>query len=412
MRDLSIDFLGFKCKNPFFLAASPVARTGDMVSRAFEAGWGGVMTKSVAASQDLPDHGLSPRFVGVRSGGVGNRLQRTYTGLGNIDFRIDMSVKETFAGFERAKVAHPDHMLVTSIKCNFIEDEWKMMAKHCVDAGGDAIELCLSCPDNSGLPTCCSLDGTKPVLEWVKAVTDLPVIVKMSAHVDSIGALAKAAFANGADAVSGINTIKAIGGLNLYTNQMIPNIEGHSSVVGLGGGMIKPVAEYCVYEMARANPGKPISGIGGVTCGVDALEFLLLGARTVQVASHVMFEGYELVEDLQQSLSTYLEKTGAASVEDIIGTKIDEVYPATSFLSRKQQLRAWIDPEKCIGCGRCHVACRDGAYQAIDIDADRQCKVDREKCVGCGLCRIVCPVPGAIRYSWENDETQILDELM
>ena len=411
MRDLSIEFLGFHCKNPFFLAASPVARTGDMVCRAYAAGWGGVVTKSISLDQDEPDHGLSPRFAGVRSGGADHRLQRNYTGMGNIDFRIDMSVQETFDGFARAKEQYPDHMLIISIKCRYVKEDWQVMARKCEAAGADAIEACLSCPDSSGLPVCCNPEAVCQVISWVKEVTSLPLMVKLGGICDSIGAIAQRAFAGGADAVSGINTLKAIGGWNPDTKHMMPTVGGETAVVGLSGGMIKPTAQYCVYEMARRNRGKPLSGIGGVTCGLDALEYLLLGASTVQVATQVMFEGYEIVRDLQMTLSNYLVEMNAASVKDIVGTAVSQVQPSTGALSRLQQLRAGIDLEKCIRCGRCYVSCRDGAYQAIQFGEDRTPWVDRSLCAGCGLCRIVCPVPGAIRYSDAENEEIIRDGL-
>ena len=399
MKDLSVDFLGFHCKNPFFLAASPVARTGEMICRAYEAGWGGAVTKSVSMDQDQPDHGLSPRFVGIRSGGTGNHLQRNYTGMGNIDFRIDLSVQETFDSFAMAKRKHPDHMLIISIKCKFQREEWQAMARKCAQAGADAIEACLSCPDGNGKPICCSSSSIGKVIEWVKEVTDLPLMIKMGAHCDDIGALAQDAFRHGADAVSGINTLKAFGGFNPVTDGMMPTVDGMTSIVGVSGGMIKPVAQYCTYEMARNNPGRPVSAIGGVTCGLDALEFLLLGASTVQVATQVMFEGYDIVRDMELTLSQYMERKHLCAVSEIVGQGVARVYPTTSDLSRKQQLRAQIDQSKCIRCDRCYVSCRDGAYQAISLGADRTPQVDRERCVGCGLCRIVCPMPGAICYA-------------
>lgn len=411
MRDLSIEFLGFRCKNPFFLAASPVARTGDMVCRAYQAGWGGVVTKSISLDQDLPDHGLSPRFVGVRSGGADHMLQRNYTGMGNIDFRIDMSVQETFDGFAWAKRQFPDHMLIISIKCRYQREDWQEMARRCEAAGADAIEACLSCPDSSGLPVCCNPEAVCRVIGWIKEATVLPVMVKLGGICDSIGAIAQAAFGGGADAVSGINTLKAVGGWNPVTRHMMPTVGNETAVVGLSGGMIKPTAQYCVYEMARRNPGRPISGIGGVTCGIDALEYLLLGASTVQVATQVMLEGYGVVEDLQLTLSNYLEESGAADAAELVGTAVGQVQPSTEALSREQQLRAVIDQNRCIRCGRCYVSCRDGAYQAIRFGPDRVPQVDRALCAGCGLCRIVCPVPGVIRYADAADGTRLRDGL-
>lgn len=409
--DLQVKFCGFTCKNPFFLAASPVARTGEMISRAFDAGWGGAITKSVSLDQDLPDHSLSPRFAGIRPGGSNTQLQANVPGLGNIDFRIDTSVKDTFHSFEKMKANYPDHMLIISIKGNYIKEEWQKLAQSAEDAGADGIECCLSCPDCDGGAIGQNPVSVRQVIEWIKRVTNLPVIVKLTGHVASISQIAKVAKESGAEAVSAVNTFKGIGGVNLRTKFPLPTIQKKSTSVGISGGLIKSLAQYQVYEIARALPGYPISGVGGITCGLDALEYLMLGATTVQVATQVMYEGYEVVKSFTDSIENYLNINKIVSINDVIGSQLSNMVSGTSYLKRDQQLRAYVDDELCIRCGRCYTSCNDGAYQAIKISNDRSIKIDREKCVGCGLCRLVCPVPGAIFYTQFDTPSIKVDDL-
>lgn len=409
--DLQVKICGFTCKNPFFLAASPVARTGEMISRAFDAGWGGAVTKSVSLDQDLPDRSLSPRFAGIQPGGSNTQLQSRVPGLGNIDFRIDASVKDTFYSFEKMKVNYPNHMLIISIKGNYIKEEWQKLALLSVNAGANAIECCLSCPDSDGGAIGQNPTSVRQVIEWIKQVTNLPVIIKLTGHVASISQIAKAARDSGAEAVSAVNTFKGIGGLNLRTKFPLPTIQNKSTSVGISGGLIKSLAQYQVYEIARELPGYPISGVGGITCGLDALEYLLLGATTVQVATQVMYEGYDVVQTFIDSIENYLKINEIMSINSIIGSQIENMVPGTSYLKRDQQLRAYVDDNLCIRCGRCYTSCNDGAYQAIEINNDRSIKINKEKCVGCGLCRLVCPVPGAIFYTQFDNPLVKIDDL-
>jgi len=408
-QDLSIDFCGFHCQNPFFLAACPVSRTGEMVMRAFEAGWGGVVTKSIALDQDLPDHSLSPRFCGIRPGGGNLKLQKNIIGMGNMDFRIDISVQDTFDGFARAKIAYPDRMLIISVKGKFQREEWHKLALLAKQAGADAVEACLSCPDaGAGGSIGQNPEALKQVLLWMREVIDLPLLVKMTPHVTNSATIAQAAKEAGAVAVSAINTFKGIGGINMENALPLPTVLNHSTSVGVSGSAVRPMAQYCVYEVAKNDTELQISGVGGVTCAQDAIEYFLLGASTIQVGTQVMHEGYRLVKDMAEGLSRYMEKHGYHRVSELVGSALPSYVLSTEGLSRKQQLKSNVDQEYCIHCGRCYVACRDGAYQAIKFDENREATVSQDDCVGCGLCRLVCPVPGAIYFT---DETGRKDSL-
>ncbi len=409
--DLGVPFCGFQCENPFLLAASPVSRFGEMIERAFRMGWAGAVTKSVSLAQDLPDHSLSPRFAGIGLGG--NGITAPFKGgLTNIDFRIDQSVEKTMADYALLKSRHPDKFLAISLKAEFDQKQWQHLAGLATAADADAVELCLSCPDPCGEGDRCAggsigqnPQAVKEVVTWVRGATHLPVMVKLSAHTANLSAIGLAAQEGGAAALTAINTLKAISGIDLATLSPFPTIEGMSAAAGLSGAAIRPIAQFCLDELA----GEPslhlqLSAAGGVTGSQDAIEFLLLGARTVQVTTQIMLRGYGLIEDLRDGLAAFMEEHRFGTVEELIGAVRPKLARSSKELSRRQQLVAQIDGDWCIGCGRCYLACRDGAYQAIEFHPDRTARVDPEKCAGCGLCRITCPVPAAILYAVKEEQ--------
>ena len=409
--DLSVDFCGFKCENPFLLAASPVSRQGDMIGRAFEMGWGGAITKSVSLDQDLPDRSLSPRFVGINRGGSNLNLRNNIMGMANIDFRIDKSLKDTLDDFARLKRKYPQKFLAVSIKAEYDKGQWLKLASMAADTMPNAIELCLSCPDAACGDSNCDLgsigqnpDAVKEVIGWIKEVTDLPVIIKLNANVSNIVSIALAAQKAGASAISTINAVRGIAGFNLETLNPLPTVDGMSTPAGLSGSLIKPFAMHVVYELGKSKNmfHLPVSGVGGVTCAQDAIEYMLLGASTVQVATQVMHEGYQVINDFIEGTLRFMEDQGFKTVGEFIGSSIPSFTTSTQALSRTQQMKSNIDKDKCIGCGRCYVSCSDGAYQAISFSADRITEVDKDKCVGCGLCKIVCPVSGAIYFTADD----------
>lgn len=409
-QDTSVDFLNFHLENPFLLAASPVARTAEMIGRAFEMGWGGAVTKSVSLDQDERDHGLSPRFTGVRAGGTVTETSMNIQGMTNIDFRIDNSVADTMNDFALVKKKYPHKFLALSIKAQFVQEHWKRLGELASDTGADALELCLSCPDTpSGGGVCMGSigqnpEGIKTVLSWVREVSDLPVMVKLTSHVQSLPSIGLAVQDGGGAALSAVNTLKCIPGIDFETLLPVPTIEGASTSTGLSGSTIKPLAQYCVYELCKTEGlDLPVSGVGGVSCSRDALEYLLLGATNVQVATAIMQEGYRIIDDLLFGLQDFMEWKGFRRIEDFRGSLLSKYVPSTAGLSRRQQLASNINEELCTRCGRCFISCRDGAYQAIDMDENRHLSVDQEKCVGCGLCDLVCPVPGAIFFTRKED---------
>jgi dihydropyrimidine dehydrogenase (NAD+) subunit PreA len=252
-------------------------------------------------------------------------------------------------------------------------------------------------------------DYTCMVTEWVKEATSLPVIVKLTPNVTSITPPARAAVKGGADALSLINTINSLMGVDLDTMIPQPNVNGMAAHGGYCGPAVKPIALNMVSELARdAEVNIPISGIGGIGNWRDAAEFILLGSTTVQVCTAVMHYGYRIVEDMIDGLSNYLDEKGFKSVTEIIGRSVPRVTDWGS-LDLHYKTVAHIDHSKCIQCNLCHIACEDGAHQCIpftQIDGRRFPIIDKQECVGCNLCYLVCPSPGCISMVRVDDGSQ------
>lgn len=389
--NMETNYCGFRCENPFLLASSPVSATGAMIGRAFEMGWAGAVTKSISYLQDEMKVSLSPRMLPVSTAGA-----KGVTGMGNIDFVMDKTVDAAFADFAEVKKKYPKKMLIISVKGQYVEREWKTLARKAEDAGADALELCLSCIDSeAGVMICQEKELMQQVIRWVKEEIQIPVIAKLSIHVNDVGKMAQYAAEAGAEAVTGINSIHGIGPINPDTMVHTPEVMGQSAPMGLSGAFIKPMAQHCVYKMAKAAKEQKfdISAVGGICNGQDALEYLLLGADTLQSATAVMYQGYGIIKPMMTYLQKFMEEKGYQSLEEFRGYSLDHMAPAARNLSLEQQLAAKVKEETCIGCGRCVTSCQDGGKQAISLDKDKKkAFVNTEKCTGCGLCQIVCPV--------------------
>ncbi len=389
--NMETNYCGFRCENPFFLASSPVSATGEMIGRAFELGWAGAVTKSISYLQDELNVSLSPRMLPVSTAGA-----KGVTGMGNIDFVMDKTVDAAFADFAQVKKKYPEKMLIISVKAQYLESEWKSLARKAEDAGADALELCLSCIDSeAGVMICQEKELMQQVIRWVKEEIQIPVIAKLSIHVSDVGKMAQYAAEAGADGVTGINSIHGIGPVNADTMVHMPDIMGKSAPMGLSGAFIKPMAQHCIYKMAKAAKEQKfdISAVGGICNGQDALEYLLLGADTLQSATAVMYQGYGIIRPMMTYLQKFMEEKGYQSLDDFRGYSLEHMAPAARNLSLKQQLAAKVKEETCIGCGRCVTSCQDGGKQAISLEKEKKkAFVHIEKCTGCGLCQIVCPV--------------------
>ncbi|MCL5046854.1 MAG: NAD-dependent dihydropyrimidine dehydrogenase subunit PreA, partial [Actinobacteria bacterium] len=249
------------------------------------------------------------------------------------------------------------------------------------------------------------------VIGWVKGATGLPVIVKVTPNITDISPLARAAQAAGVDAISAINTAKCVAGVDLETLTPYPIVGGLSSYGGYSGPGLKPIALRFIAEMASDPELRvPLSGIGGISTWSDAAEFILLGASTVQVATAVMQRGYRIIEELVDGLRNFMERKGFASVEPMVGLSLPKL-TQSGRLSRAYRVVSSVNREACIGCGRCYISCRDGAYDAIEIGPDRVPAINEEKCEGCALCSLVCPVDDCIKMVRREDRAGFFEAL-
>ena len=380
-------FCGIPLENPFLLGSSVVASTYDMCARAFEAGWAGASFKTVC-SFDI--HEASPRFSAI-TGSNGNII-----GFKNIEQLSDHSVAENMEIFRRLKRSYPTKLILASIMGQN-DAEWEELARLCEENGADALELNFSCPNMADGGLGSDIGQVPELVERFTAAarrgTSLPILAKLTPNVDRMGPAAEAAKRGGADGLAAINTIKSIIGVNRHTYVSSPSVHGMSAVGGYSGNAVRPIALRFVAELGK-NPelkGMHISAIGGVENWTDALEFLLLGGSSIQVATAVMQYGYRIIDDLKSGLNLYLAEKGFDSVEQAVGVALDSVSETTDVLERDTVVFPKFHREKCIGCGRCMVSCADGGHQAIRMNEQRLPVLDGKKCVGCHLCLLVCP---------------------
>ncbi|WP_409422887.1 NAD-dependent dihydropyrimidine dehydrogenase subunit PreA [Pseudaeromonas sp. ZJS20] len=397
MADLSSNFLGIQSPNPFWLASAPPTDKEYNVVRAFEAGWGGVVWKTL---------GLDPHVVNV-SGPRYSTLRaqdRKIIGLNNIELITDRSLDINLEEIARVKRNWPDRALVVSIMVPCDEDSWKFILPLVEQTGADGIELNFGCPHGMSERGMGAAVGQVPeyiemVTRWCKQYCRLPVIVKLTPNITDIRYPARAARQGGADAVSLINTINSITGVDLDSLIMSPSTDGKGSHGGYCGPAVKPIALNMVAEIARdpQTQGLPISGIGGVSTWRDAAEFIALGCGTVQVCTAVMVHGFGIVQDMISGLSNYMDEHGFRRIEDFRGRAVPTVSD-WRYLNLNHVSKAVIDQDSCIQCGKCHIACEDTSHQAITAEKNglRHFEVKEEDCVGCNLCVSICPVENCI----------------
>jgi len=396
MADLSINLAGIKSPNPFWLASAPPTNSGYQVQRAFEAGWGGAVLKTLGE----PIINVTSRFAGLTYGG-----QRVF-GFNNIELITDKPLEVNLKEMDETKKRFPKHTLIASLMVEHKQEAWHEIVKKVEAIGVDGLELNFGCPHGMAERGMGSAVGQHPDLirqqvEWVKEVAQTPVIVKLTPNITDIRFTARAARQGGADAISMINTINSLMGVDLDRWLPIPHVDGKGAHGGYCGPAVKPIALNMVAECARdPQIGIPISGIGGISNWRDTVEFLLMGASGVQVCTAAMHHGFRIVEDMIDGLSNYLDARGIASVMDIVGKAVP-TYSDWGHLNLNYKVVARINEETCINCNKCHIACEDTSHQCIDIVSDAATGKERlvvreEDCVGCNLCSIVCPVEGTI----------------
>ncbi|NDK36101.1 NAD-dependent dihydropyrimidine dehydrogenase subunit PreA [Rhodovulum sulfidophilum] len=396
MADLSCDFVGIKSPNPFWLASAPPTDKEYNVRRAFQAGWGGVVWKTLGEDGAPVVNVNGPRYGAIY--GADRRL----LGLNNIELITDRPLEVNLREIATVKRDYPDRALVVSLMVPCEEEAWKRILARVEETGADGVELNFGCPHGMSERGMGAAVGQVPdyvemVTRWCKQNTRMPVIVKLTPNITDIRLASRAAHKGGADAVSLINTINSITSVDLDLMAPEPTIDGKGTHGGYCGPAVKPIALNMVAEIARdpATRGLPISGIGGVTTWKDAAEFMALGAGNVQVCTAAMTYGFRIVQEMISGLSDWMDRKGHARPEDFVGKAVPNVTD-WQYLNLNYIAKARIDPETCIKCGRCYAACEDTSHQAIEMTADRSFLVRDEDCVACNLCVDVCPVEGCI----------------
>jgi dihydropyrimidine dehydrogenase (NAD+) subunit PreA len=425
MPDLSINFAGIKSPNPFWLASGPPANCATQVIRAFEDGWGGAVWKTLGE----PIVNVCSRYSSVDLNG------QRMMGLNNIELITDRPLDVNLREIREVKRLFPRHAIIASLMVETNRDAWHEIVKRSEDAGADGLELNFGCPHGMSERGMGSAVGQVPeytemITAWVKEVARTPVLVKLTPNISDIRQVARAAARGGADAVSAINTINSITGVDLDTFTPRPDVGGLSSHGGYCGPAVKPIALNMVQQIAGdAGWELPVSGIGGVSGWRDAAEFILLGCASVQVCTAAMHYGFRIVEDMIDGLSNWMREKGFDKLDDFRGRSLPKVTEWKN-LDLNYRTVARIDETKCIGCELCYKACWDGAHQCIHMDRvpaqprgltmtpipkldharptdtplARVPRIDEHECVGCNLCALVCPVEECI--TMERIDTQ------
>ncbi len=446
MADLTTLFAGkISSPNPFWLASGPPANCGEQVMRAFDAGWGGAVWKTIGE----PIVNVSSRYSSVDWNGL--RMM----GLNNIELISDRPIEVNLREIAEVKKRYPKHAVIASLMVESTREAWHTIVKQSEDAGADGLELNFGCPhgmSERGMGSAVGQvpDYTQMITEWVKEVARTPVLVKLTPNITDIRTVARAANRGGADGLSAINTINSITGIDLDSFTPSPNVGGYSAHGGYCGPAVKPIALHLVQQvLGSPDSNLPLSGIGGISGWREAAEFILLGCTSVQVCTAAMHYGFRIVEDMADGLSSWMDEKGFRTIEDFRGLSLPKV-TEWKHLDLNYKIVARIHEEKCIGCDLCYTACWDGAHQCIHLGDDHKTpamveaasrsritqtpiakldqlanghpshrtplaripRVDLEECVGCNLCALVCPVEGCItmdeiptgkpKQSWEQ----------
>ena len=404
MADIRANLAGIKSPNPFWLASAPPTNSGYQVMKAFDAGWGGAVWKTMG----IPIINVSSRYGAV------NYRDTRIMGFNNIELITDRPLADNLREIEEVKKYFPDHAVIASLMVQS-RAEWHQIVKDVENAGCDGIELNFGCPHGMCERGMGSAVGQEPevlktITSWVKEVSTVPVVVKLTPNITDITEPARAAAEGGGDAISLINTIQSIVNVDLDTFTPNPQVNGKSTHGGYCGPAVKPIALNMVKSCAQdRDVNLPISGIGGIETWKDAVEHMLLGASNVQVCTAVMHYGFGIVREMISGLSDYMDEKGFETLDDLVGKSVQRV-DSWEHLDLNYKVIADINESKCIGCQLCYIACEDGAHQAIRINSNGKGRIPEiieENCVGCNLCSLVCPVDSCITMVEVDNEKPV-----
>lgn len=395
MSDIRSNFLGIKSPNPFWLASAPPTDKQINVLRAFEAGWGGVVWKTLGSQVK----NVSSRYSAVNYGG------KRVMGFNNIELISDRPLDLNLKEIRECLRLFPDRAMIVSLMADNDKKSWHELIKKVEDTGAHGIELNFGCPHGMTERGMGAAVGQDPeiaamVVEWVMEAATIPVITKLTPNVHSVVPTGKAVVEAGTNALSLINTIQSVTGVDLDTLVPNPYVAGKSVYGGYCGPAVKPIALKFLSTISQNETTRrvPISGIGGVTTWKDAVEFMLLGASNVQVCTAAMTHGFRIVEDMCEGMSNWMDEKGFKTLNDFIGKSVDTIVHWEDLDINYHHI-AHINQDKCIHCGLCYIACEDTSHQSINLkygDPYNKYTIKEEECVGCNLCQLICPVEDCI----------------
>ena len=395
MADISSNFLGIKSPNPFWLASAPPTDKKLNVLRAYEAGWGGVVWKTLGSQVK----NVSSRYSAVDFNGA------RVMGFNNIELISDRPLAINLKEITEVVKLFPDRAMIVSLMADNDKESWHELIKKCEDAGAMGFELNFGCPHGMterGMGAAVGQDPeiARMVVEWVMEKATIPVITKLTPNVHSVVPTGKAVVEAGTNALSLINTIQSVTGVDLDTFVPNPNVGGKTTFGGYCGPAVKPIALKMLTTIAQNAVTKkvPVSGIGGISTWKDAVEFMLLGASNVQVCTAAMKYGFRIVEDMCEGLNNWMDEKGFKTPDEFIGKSVSTV---TNWedLDINFHIVANINQDKCIHCGLCYIACEDTSHQSINLSYGKPYNtysIKEEECVGCNLCKVMCPVDDCI----------------
>lgn len=400
---LNVNFAGLELKNPFLIGSGSYGWSIEQLprnaKRIAEAGWAGVIPKSYK-HKDHPYQSVPNPCLFPLSGTIRNM------GMENVGPYVPPSTEEKIKKAVKA-AKEVDLKIFMSIIGRTLE-EWVEFARKMEECGADAVEVNLSAPMTlmttkatmSPVKMSENIDVCEKVIGAIRQECGIPIIVKLSPHSYDLSPLAKCVEKAGANAISAVNTILGLSGIDIETGIPLCSDTTNKAILsGISGPLIKPIGLRCVTQIAKAVE-IPVSGVGGITDHKSAIEYMMVGAKTVQLCTAVMWHGFGIANDLIKGLKEFMHEKGYRNIEEFVGMSLRYIVEEQTQMSLKPAL-AIIDETSCTGCKRCVKACADAAYDAITLRGEIPV-VNKNVCVGCGLCKVVCPVPSCISIVSRN----------
>lgn len=376
MSHLKVDYCGVTYRNPLILASATPGWCGDGMKKAALMGIGGVVPKTLGPIGDWVDHPRNGRMKVYR-------VNQTPVGMMDLELFTTKS-KNEWINKDLALAKEGGAVMHISILAMPDPNDTAGFAKEIEETGmADLLEINVSCPmpaDSVGMHI-----GKNPELVYkqvkaVKSVTNIPVTIKLTPMVTDIVEIAQAAKDAGADGISIGNSLRGFAGVDIETGKPYQR-----AFCGYGGPAVKPVIMAMIAEVA-SKIDIPISAIGGVSSYKDVVEYIMCGATTVQLATAVLWNGYEIIAKIVKDLEVWMNLKGYQSFEEIRGIALPYL-TTTEKLAKEPFQTAHIDNSKCVNCGRCQKVCM---YEAISMGKNGH-EVNQAKCDGCGLCTQFCP---------------------